>query len=85
MASESMFEREKCGICGMRLTRGNCWWRAFPGICKDCAPDGVGARRAGWRYGRIWDDTEDEKSKRVRHGAWGMRSEVAEWGLTGVV
>ena len=30
-----------CPLCGRLLTRRNCKWRVFPGICLDCAPPGV--------------------------------------------
>ena len=30
-----------CRLCGAELNAINCFWRAFPGICKDCAPNGL--------------------------------------------
>ena len=31
----------RCGLCGRKLSRFNCKWHVFPGICLDCAPPGV--------------------------------------------
>jgi len=31
----------RCPLCGKRLTRLNCNWRVFPGVCLDCAPPGI--------------------------------------------
>jgi len=45
---ESVYYRERFGICRRRLTPTNCPWDAFPGICRDCAPEPMHA--AGWRH-----------------------------------
>jgi len=43
-----------CRLCGGLLTRWNCRWKVFPGICKDCAPPGVLRRRVRRKvYGRL--------------------------------
>lgn len=46
---ESVFERERCGLCGRRLTTGNCLWATWPGLCIDCIPDSAFVRRGGYR------------------------------------
>ena len=45
VATDDVYERTKCGICGKRLTRGNCNWATFPGICRECGP--IGAPHSG--------------------------------------
>ena len=37
----SAFEERWCRRCGAVLTKENCRWKRFPGICEDCAPPGV--------------------------------------------
>ncbi len=49
--SDSVYEREHCGLCGCRLTRRSCYWRAMPGICIGCAATGCRPRRRGQRRG----------------------------------
>ena len=56
----SAFEERWCRLCGTVLTKENCRWKSFPGICEDCAPPGVLMRlrrrgRLRWRVlPRCW-------------------------------
>ena len=35
------YDQTECPLCGRELTRENCRWTEFPGVCTDCVPAGV--------------------------------------------
>ena len=67
----SPYERVRCGICNTRLTRTNCDWKFFPGICHDCAPDDIAITASGRRRYR-------RENPHVRT-LWGPNWVPAKW------
>ena len=66
--SESVYERDYCGLCGRRLTARNCDWRCWPGLCLDCAPDSLFIRARHDAQRKI-KPSEDEWGGRRRQYA----------------
>jgi len=68
-----------CPLCGVALTRRNCKWRVFPGICLNCAPPGV----CGALPGGVYTQADDAMRYGRAHGHASLHSGAGRLGRKG--